>query len=126
MLNRYDGSVPPGPRPMSDADDLRRLVWEAEASGDPAALEAVCRANTDAIVKHFPAWQTLPPALRESPADAERYVRAMVRVAEVFEQRLGRPELMRRLRGDDSNPLVPWPKKLDEARAPMAQPGYAE
>src|SRR2546423_1739200 len=103
---------------MTDADDLRRLVWEADATGDAHALEAACRAHRDAILQHFPQWQQLPSELRDSRAETERYVRTMVRVAELFEQRLGHPELLRLLRGDpESNPLARWLRELDEAQA---------
>ena len=112
---------------MSDPAALRRLVWEAEATGDPQILEGVCRTHQDAILLHFADWQQLAPELRAAPAEAERYVRTMIRVAELFDQRLGRPELMRRLHGDDgSNPLARWQKKLEEAQSAMQQLQFAE
>src|SRR5947209_18489330 len=111
---------------MSPSDELRRLVWEAAASGDARVFESVCRVHQDEILQHFSAWRQLPPELRDRPADCEAYIATLIRVAQLFDEQLKRPELMRLLQGDDNNPLARWQKKLEEARAGLEEFRIAE
>jgi tetratricopeptide (TPR) repeat protein len=110
-----------------DPDDLRRLLWEAAAAGDEAALESLCRTHRDTIVQHFPAWRQVPAEVRADPALLEGYVQTMAAVGRLFAQRLGDPSLLQSLTGQAAdNPLVRWQQKLEKAQKEMEELRYAE
>jgi tetratricopeptide (TPR) repeat protein len=118
------GSHPPV---FFDPDELRRRLIDTAWSGDPQHLEELCKANRAAILEHFASWQTVPPELRGDAEGTRRYVEGLIQVAELFAQRLGRPQLLQGLLGDaESNPLARWQGQLDQARQLMAQLRYLE
>jgi tetratricopeptide (TPR) repeat protein len=107
-------------------DDLRQRLWETVAFAGEDELVAFCRAHEADIVSNFAAWRVVPEHLRDSRADAEKYVQAMVAVARLFDQRLGRPELLRTLMGGPDNPLVRWHQEIDESRKEMDRLRYRD
>ncbi len=114
---------------MSDpsSDELRRLLLDAAAGDDLDMLERLCREHEEAILAHFPQWRTMPPGVRDVPPLAERYGQGLVAIAQCFEQRLGRPELLRLLMGTpENNPLARWQRTLDQAQKLMEEVRFAE
>ena len=110
FFSRWFGSRDRTPdRPLSD-----RLF---AAAHDPAELERLCRRHRDEILQQCDSWMVVPEALRDKPALAEDYIQRMMRIALVFEQHLGEPRLMQRLRGTpEDNPITRWAEQLEAAR----------
>src|SRR5690242_16235152 len=112
---------------ISDPEQLKKLLFDAAGAGDHRKLEQLGRANRQAVLDHFPTWQKVPEVLRGDPAAMQRYVQAMVAVAEFFAQRLGEPSLLQRLMGSpQSNPLVQWQDRLAQAKQLMTELRYPE
>jgi tetratricopeptide (TPR) repeat protein len=110
---------------ISDPDQLREELFATARRGDRKRLEQLARANVPTVLEHFPSWQKVPEAVRADPAAVQGYVHALVAVAEVFAERLGRPELMARLMGPpESNPLAQWQQALARARELIADLRY--
>jgi len=100
--------------------DLQRLLFQAVAARDAAALEALCRRHELQIVELFPSWRTVPPPLRDRPDEARAFIEAVIAVARVFDEKLDQPSLLRSLMGDPKdNPLIRWQQELEEARKEM-------
>src|SRR5262249_29993387 len=110
-----------------DPEELKRLLFEAAQRGDSKRLEKLCRANRTTVLEGFASWQKVPEEVRVDPAGTQRYVGGMVAVAETFAQRLGCPELLRRLVGtEQNNPLLRWQNGLRRARELMNDLGYQQ
>ncbi len=113
--------------PITDAGRLRHALFEAAQAEDVRRLERLCRTNRDAIIEHFPGWQTVPPELRDDPPVVEGYCAGLLAVAQTFADRLGSPELLQRLLGSpQDNPLIRWQESLRQAQALMADLRYRE
>lgn len=124
LLDRLFGKPEP---PIADADRLRQELFAAARVGDRRRLERLARANEAAVLAQFPAWQKVPEDVRADPAAVGPYVESMIAVAELFAQRLGRPELMAALTGPPGeNPLVRWQETLQRARELMNDLRYDE
>lgn len=108
-------------------DHLRGLLWEAVALGDQAALAFLCRQHAPLIRQFFPHWRKLPASIRDNPDQTEKYVRAMLTIAEFFQQNLGDLTLIQGLNppGVD-NPLQRWQQNLEMARKEIEGLQYAE
>lgn len=118
-----------GPRlpAVSDAEQLKKLLFAAVWAGDQRRLAGLCRAYQDLIRRNFPEWRKVPEALRGQGPETQRYAHALVVVAQHFAERLGKPELLNLLVGsEESNPLHQWRERLDKARALMADLRYAD
>jgi len=110
-----------------DPDALRGLLWEAVAIGDMAALETLCRTHQAAIVQAFPHWRQVPVALRSQREAVDKYVQAMVMVAQLFAQKLENPALLQLLMGSaQDNPAVRWQQLLEKVGSSMDDLRYAE
>src|SRR5207244_12816618 len=96
-----------------DPAGLQRLLFEAVAAKDEAALEALCRRYEMQIVELFPSWKVVPPPLRDRPDEARRFIESVIAVARVFDEQLDQPSLFRSLMGDPrDNPLLRWREEL--------------
>ncbi len=112
---------------MSSIDELKGRLFAAAQAGEHQQLEALCRANRQAVIDHFPAWQKVPDEVRKDPALIQGYVQAMLAIAELFAQRLGTPELLDRLTGNGrSNPLLRWQNALQQTQQLMTEQRYGE
>jgi tetratricopeptide (TPR) repeat protein len=118
-----------GPRlpPIDNPDQLREHLFAAALTGDRARLAALCRQHQEMAAANFAAWQRVPEPLRGDPAQVQRYIHGLVSVAEFFADSLGRPELLQRLTGNaESNPIVRWQEKLQQAGALMEELRHAD
>jgi tetratricopeptide (TPR) repeat protein len=116
-----------GPESVSDPEQLWNLLAQATLSGNSAELERLCRSHRALIAQHFPAWQRVPEPLRNDRPALERHMHTLVSVAEVFAGPLGDPSLLQRLMGPaESNPLMQWEEKLQQARHQMTELHYDE
>jgi len=108
---------------------LRDEVFDAIASGDAARAEALCRARKGEIAAAFPGWCVVPDELRRDREALQRYASCLIATAQLFEERLGDPSLLERLRGGDDegdHPLAAWQRELAAARDEMGALRYAD
>ncbi len=117
-----------GPTPViADPELLKRLLFDAVSAGDQRKLAGLCRANQELIRTHFPQWRKVPEPLMGQAAEMQRYVQALIAVAQHFADRLRKPELLQLLLGNQqSNPLHQWHDRLDSARKRMTELRYPE
>jgi tetratricopeptide (TPR) repeat protein len=112
-----------GDSPITDPNHLRDELF----AGDASRLERLARTNQAAVLEHFRSWQHVPDAVRADPSAIQGYVHCMVAIAQVFAEKLGRPELMAALAGPpQSNPLTKWQAALRQARELMDALRYPE
>ena len=102
-------AAPPEPLPMSAArlatpHEVRRLLFDAVATGDDQRLEALCREHKDFIVTHLPAWLEVPPAFRARPEVYEWYGKGLREVTKFCAEKLNDANLHHRLNDTVSRP----------------------
>lgn len=126
-MGLFDSLFGKGDAPITAPDRLRDELFAAVRAGDARRLERLARTNQTAVLEHFRAWQRVPDAVRADSGAIQGYVHCMVTVAQVFAEKLGRPELMAALSGPaQSNPLTKWQTALRQARELMDACRYAE
>jgi tetratricopeptide (TPR) repeat protein len=114
-------------KPITDPDRLRDELFATARAGDAARLERLARANQAAILEHFAVWHRVPEAIRSDSGAIQGYVHGLIAIAQVFAERLGRPELMAALSGpQQSNPLTKWQDALRRSRELMDDLRYPE
>src|SRR4051794_24370672 len=66
---------PPGRR-IDDSNALRDQLFAAANAGDGSAHLALCQANRDGIVRHFPAWKNVKeqPGVNMKDARQVQYI----------------------------------------------------
>jgi tetratricopeptide (TPR) repeat protein len=112
---------------VADPELLKRLLFDAVKAGDQRKLAGLCRGNEETIRTHFPQWRKVPEPLLGQSAEVQRYVQALLTVAQHFADRLGKPDLLQLLLGNQqSNPLHQWHDRLESARKLMAELRYPE
>src|SRR5437879_3051168 len=112
---------------INDPDQLLAVLIEAAQADDVKRLERLCRANQETVIQNFATWQKVPEDVRRDREKANRYVPALIAVAQLFASRLGAPQLLDRLVGNqESNPLIHWQNQLAQARGLMDELRYAE
>lgn len=87
-------AAPPGPT------ELRRMLFDAVATGDEEKLARLCRDHHDFLLAYADAWSIVPDALSANPDAARWYGEGLHAIAHFCAERLGRPELQERLRAD--------------------------
>ncbi len=126
-MGLFDSLFGGRPPVVGDPEQLRTLLFDAAAAGDQKRFDALCRANQDAIVRLFPEWQKVPESIRKDPAAVPRFAQGLIAVARHFAERLGRPELLQRLKGTpEDNPLWRWQEALRQTQAMMQELRYQE
>jgi tetratricopeptide (TPR) repeat protein len=112
---------------IQDADQLLATLIETVRAGDLKKLERICRANRETVIQNFPAWQKVPEDVRQDPEKLNRYVPALITVAQLFDSRFGAPELLNALIGnEESNILIRWQNELAQASQMMNELRYAD
>ena len=123
----FDGLFRKAEPPIAEPARLRDEVFAATLSGDTRRLERLARANEEAVLAHFNSWLTVPEAVRADPSATQRYVHSLLAIAQLFADRLGRPELMAALTGPaDTNPIMKWQASLRRSREQMDALRYEE
>jgi hypothetical protein len=101
--DRSDSSVPavaaPVPIVALSPEVVRKLLFDAVASGDEARVETLCQEHQELILHHSAAWLDVPAAFRASPEVYEWYGNGLRAVARFCAERLGHRELQDRLMG---------------------------
>jgi hypothetical protein len=97
---------PPPPAPIGPAEpqpteaeplgpeELRRVLFDAVASGDELRLERLCEEHREVILNHAADWLEIPPAFRASPEIYEWYGSGLRAIAQFCANRLQRPDLL--------------------------------
>jgi len=80
--------APPGP------DEVRRILFDAVASGDESRLEALCREHKAFILEHAAGWLDVPASFRASPEAYEWYGNGLRAIARFCADKLGRNDLL--------------------------------
>ncbi|WP_165253056.1 tetratricopeptide repeat protein [Paludisphaera soli] len=113
--------------PIPDPARLRDELFASVQSGDSRRLERLARANEAAVLAHFRSWQLVPEEIRADPSAVQAYVHSLVTIAQLFDVRLGHPELMAALTGPaDGNPIEKWQSALRRSRELLAELRYDE
>jgi len=98
-------------------DDLRKALFDAIERQDSSAMMALINENSDTIHAQFQSWARAPESIRKDPTAIDRYVRALIVIASLFEQS-GDPSLKEILTGrDGDNPIVQWQKDMERVDA---------
>ncbi|HUT88444.1 MAG TPA: tetratricopeptide repeat protein [Thermoguttaceae bacterium] len=118
------GSLGPLDEP---SDALRERFFQAVQSGSQARLVRLCRRYRSRANELFLAWRTVPEEVCADREKADRYMAAMIAVAQCYAEQLGEPGPMQILVvPDDANPLVQWERKLNEAGQLVSELRYPE
>jgi hypothetical protein len=85
---------PPAAAPPPTPDQVRRLLFEAVASGDEAQLERLCEEHKQLILAHGAGWLDVPESFRASPQAYEWYGNGLRAIARFCAEKVGRPEVL--------------------------------
>lgn len=108
------------------ATDLRSALIAAVAREDWQGLAKLCEERQDEIRAGFPGWRTVPEDVRRDPEAQGRYAKALIAVAQLFEQ-AGDGSLLAVLTGDSAdNPIAVWQRDLRAAQALLDQGQFRE
>ena len=91
--------APAAPPPPPSSTELRRMLFDAVATGDEEKLARLCRDHHDFLVEYADTWSIVPDALTANPDAAKWYGDGLHAIARFCADRLDRPELQDRLRG---------------------------
>lgn len=99
-------TLPPAPPPTPQ--EIRRLLFDAVASGDESRLHALCKEHEDLIVQHADVWLDVPPEFRTSPALRDWYANGLRAIREYCAERAAEQELTEGIRSIlEAAPLRP-------------------
>jgi hypothetical protein len=89
------GDVPaPTPVPSQPTpDEIRRLLFDAVATGDESRLHELCKEHEHLIVEHSAAWLEVPPEFRTSPELHEWYGNGLRAISQFCAERSTQNEL---------------------------------
>src|SRR4051812_31504139 len=85
-------SVAPATAAQLAPDQVRRLLFDAVASGDETKLEALCREHQDLILHHVPGWLDVPPEIRSLPELYQWYDNGLRAISRFCAEKLGRSD----------------------------------
>lgn len=100
---------PPALADRPTPEQIRQLLLAAAASNDEDRLACLCRDHESVLQEHLPDWLDVPPDLRGSPKAARWYADGVRAVARFCADRLGRPDLLRRLETNQTAPMSQEP-----------------
>ena len=106
------------PRPTPpDPTELRRMLFDAIATGDEEKLAHLCRDHHDFLLEYADTWSIVPDALSANPDAATWYGEGLHAIARFCAERLERPELQERFRRADDSPGVRETRETPDAYA---------
>jgi hypothetical protein len=85
-------TLAPPPAELLTPDQVRRLLFEAVASGDENKLEALCREHQDLILHHVPGWRDVPPEIRSRPELYQWYDNGLSAITRYCAEKLRRAD----------------------------------
>ena len=107
-LKASDPSATPAPTPSRTPHEIRRLLFDAVASGDESRLHDLCNEHHDLIVQHSEAWLELPSEFRASPQLQEWYANGLRAIRDYCAQRASENKLTVGVRDIlDAGPIRP-------------------
>jgi hypothetical protein len=77
-------------------EQIRRLLFDAVASGDPSRLDALCEEHKEVILQHADGWLTVPEQFKSNPEIYAWYGNGLRAIAQYCAEKLGRSELAER------------------------------
>lgn len=108
-------------------EQLRQALFSAIEARSGWRLGRLCRQYHEEIVREFPQWKTVPEAIRHELAEVDRYAQRMAALADYFVRARRDPRLWQQLTGpEESNPIVQWPKRLQQALRLMEETRFRE
>ncbi len=108
-----------GKSPSTPDQVLAALIAAASAQNE-ARIQKLCAAHRDLILTSFPAWSKIPPELQKDDAQAQLQIKALIAIAQTFQQKFNDPSLLNRLLGTPAdNPLLKWQEDLTLAQTQM-------
>ena len=97
--NASDPAATPAPAPSPPTPhEIRRLLFDAVASGDESRLHALCKEHHDLIVRRSEAWLEAPSEFRTSPQLQEWYANGLRAIRDYCAQRASEKELTEGIR----------------------------
>ena len=112
---------------IDDPEQLREMLFAAVSSQDWDGFALLCDAERETIFGNFPGWQRVPEAIHNDPVRLQAYGDGLIMVARYFDEELGRPELMTRMRGDHETSLfTQWKLELEQGQRLEDNLQYAE
>jgi hypothetical protein len=96
------------PEEQLTPEKLRNKLFAAAASaaqGDEDQLTCLCQKHEKSIFQDGLIWTQVPPAIRANPALLRWYGSGLVAIATACAQRLGKPELMKKIPKLDVRPV---------------------
>ena len=108
----HNVSDPAGNQPLPPSPptphEIRRLLFDAVASGDESRLHDLCNEHHDLIVQHSEAWLELPSEFRASPQLQEWYANGLRAIRDYCAQRASENKLTVGIREIlDAGPIRP-------------------
>jgi tetratricopeptide (TPR) repeat protein len=100
------------------SEELREQLFAAIRAKNWQSLGELCQRYHKAIMRGLANWKTAPQVLRGDPVAMEQYGHCLGTLAEFLARCCGEPNVWQILCGpDEANPVVQWPKKLEQADA---------
>ncbi len=96
------------PEEVVTPESLRNKLFAAAASaaqGDEDKLTCLCQKHEKSIFHEGLIWKQVPPAIRANPALLRWYGSGLVAITTLCAQRLGKPELMKKIPQLDLRPV---------------------
>jgi len=104
--------IPRVNEPTITPDRLRKELFDAAAAGDEEKLTCLCQVHEKSIFEQGMIWAKVPPEIQSSPMLKRWYGKGLKAIATYCAERLGKPELMDRVRQIDA---LPGGDQADEA-----------
>ncbi len=93
--------------PPPDPAELRRMLFDAVATGDEEKLSRLCRAHHNFLIESADTWSIVPDALSANPDAARWYGEGLQAIARFCAEQYEHPELQDRPRGDGEPREIP-------------------
>ncbi len=96
--------IPRVNEPAITPDRLRKELFDAAAAGDEEKLTCLCQTHEKSIFEQGMIWSKLPPEIQSNAKLKQWYDNGLKAIATYCAKRLGKPELMDKVRHIDALP----------------------
>jgi hypothetical protein len=86
--------------------DLREKLFAAAVAGDEDKLAFLCQCHEKSIYEQGVIWTNVPPPIRANPTLLRWYGTGLKTIATLCAHRLGKPELVNKIKQFDVTPTV--------------------